>query len=473
MAVYPPSDVERQLQVPEGCCAAPISKVIPETPADDAGFYPGCVITAVDGQPVRDIIDWRWLASDYEMELDYIDGDGDAGTVYLEREPGEDWGFEFEGVVFDKVKICRNNCTFCFMRQLPPNVRPSLSMRDDDFRLSFLAGTFVTLTNLTPEDEARIIEQRISPLRVSLHASDPQVRRFMIGKHAQHGIDALDRLLDSGIEVHAQIVLVPDQNDGKVLEDTLTWAYERPGIVNIGIVPLGYTKFQDRFTLSFNEPYQAREVLDVVALFQKRALAERNHPWVFAADEFYNNAYGSELLSHLPSTEFYGDFSMFEDGIGIIRSFVDDWNEALEAGVMDHAAQTLRQANVKAYYLVGYAMQPFLDQLIAESCLAGCFEALTVENSWFGGNVDVTGLLCGGDIASAIRSVVTEHAASTKGERLIFAIPEVVLNDHACFLDDLRVDDVEKLSGVPVSVVSCNAANFLTEVAASVSSELH
>ena len=173
----------------------------PESPADDAGFTPGCYLTTVDGEPLRDIIDWRWLAADDVITVGYIDLDGEAGEVELEREPGERWGFEFDGVLFDSVKLCRNACVFCFMRQLPDGVRPSLVLRDDDFRLSFLSGTFVTLTNLKPEDEARIIEQHISPLRVSLHASEPELRRRKRENAAQYPLvtaclAAADRLLD-------------------------------------------------------------------------------------------------------------------------------------------------------------------------------------------------------------------------------------------------------------------------------------
>ena len=323
--------------------------VAPGSPADDAGFEPGCFVTSVDGQPLRDLIDWRWLASDDEVELGYIDLDGEAGTVELERGEGEAWGLEFEGVVFDGVKQCRNACTFCFMRQLPDRMRPSLSLRDDDFRLSFLSGTFVTLTNLSADDEARIVEQRISPLRVSLHAADADVRRMMIGRHAQHGIEALDRLLAEGIEFHAQIVLVPEQNDGDVLADTLSWAYARPGILDVCIVPLGFTKHQECFKCSFNDPASARAVLDAITPFQRRALEERGTPWVFAADEFYRNAYGSHLLENLPPTEAYGDFAMFEDGVGIVRSFVDDWRDAEQAGLVERCARALAQANVRAH----------------------------------------------------------------------------------------------------------------------------
>ena len=496
-----------------------VAAVAPGSPADDAGFQPGCSVTSVDGQPLRDLIDWRWLASDDEVELGYIDLDGEAGTVELERDEGEAWGLEFEGVVFDGVKQCRNACTFCFMRQLPDRMRPSLSLRDDDFRLSFLSGTFVTLTNLSADDEARIVEQRISPLRVSLHAADPDVRRMMIGRHAQHGIEALDRLLAEGIEFHAQIVLVPGQNDGDALAETLSWACARPGILDVCVVPLGFTKHQARFDRSFNDPASARAVLDVIAPFQRRALEERGTPWAFAADEFYRNAYGPHLLSNLPSTEDYGDFSMFEDGVGIVRSFVDDWEEAERAGLVERCARALARSQVRARIVYGFAMQDVAAPLMAGSPLSGLLEPLFVENDFFGGNVDVTGLLCGCDMADAVRmlrcSEQGEHASchpersaarrevegsraalavtlpagtardpSTSlssfaplrmtagaaappvdaGGNVLYAIPSVVFNDDGATLDDMTLEDMEKRAGAPLAVVSCNASDYLSEI---------
>lgn len=460
MAVYPAADMVRQVDGgrDDFACKAKIVGVAPDSPAFDAGFEPGCYLTSVEGEPLRDIIDWRWFASDDVVEVGYVDLDGDEGTVELVREPGEDWGFEFEGVIFDKVKLCRNACTFCFMRQLPDDMRPSLSMRDDDFRLSFLAGTFVTLTNLKPEDEARIIEQRISPLRVSLHVSNPEVRRAMIGKHAQHGIDALDRLLEAGVEVHAQIVLCPGDNDGDVLRETLAWAYERPGILGIGIVPLGFTKHQTCFQESFNEPSLAKAVVDVVRPFQEQALAQRQTPWVYLADEFYNNAFGVDLLENLPETNFYGDFSMFEDGIGIIRSMVDDWEAMLDSGAADECAWVLKEAGMVAHLVVGYAMQPFFDLLIQASPLAGCLKALTVENRYFGGNVDVTGLLCGCDIADAVRN------CREAGDTDLFCVMRVIFNDNGVTLDDATLEDMGNRAGRPLRVVSCNPTEFIEEI---------
>lgn len=454
MAVYPNEDIVRAASG-KARVAARIASVEPFSPADDAGFEPGCLITSIDGQPVRDIIDWRWLASDDVITVGYVDLDGDDGEVELEREEGEDWGFSFEGVVFDGVKQCRNACTFCFMRQLPKGMRPSLTLRDDDFRLSFISGTFVTLTNLAAEDEQRIIEQRISPLRVSLHAVDEEVRRPLIGRHAAHGLAALDRLLAQGIEAHAQIVLVPGANDGDALINTLNWAYERPGVLNIGIVPLGYTRFQDLFDHSFNDPDAARAVIDAIAPFQERALAERGTPWVFAADEFYRNAYGDAVLDNLPDAGHYGDFSMFEDGIGIIRSYVDDFRAACDQGITARFAEALSaSAFDQVRFVVGEAMEPFMSQLIAECGLAGKLVPLVVANRYFGGNVDVTGLLTGCDIADAVKAA----------EPALFCIPSVVLNDDGVTLDDMNVADVEKAAGANVAVVSCNPSDFLVEI---------
>ncbi|HIY84457.1 MAG TPA: DUF512 domain-containing protein [Candidatus Rubneribacter avistercoris] len=459
MSAYPSGDIDREARGRRCAGASPralVRAVAPESPADDAGFEPGCYVTSVDGRPVRDLIDWRWLASDDVVELGYIDLDGEEGVVELVREEGEDWGFEFEGVVFDGVRQCRNACTFCFMRQLPDGMRPALTLRDDDFRLSFLSGTFVTLTNLSAAEEKRILEQRISPLRVSLHASDAKVRQRIIGRHAQHGLDALDRLLAAGIQFHAQIVLMPGENDGEVLSRTLSWAWERPGILDVCIVPLGFTKHQTAFERSFNDPRAARAVLERIEPFQRRALACRGSAWAFAADEFYRNAYGADLLDNLPSAEHYGDFAMFEDGVGIIRAFVDDWERAERAGLMRRAAHALGRANLRVRYVAGFATREFLAPLVARSGMADRFAPLFVRNDFFGGNVDVTGLLCGCDVADAVRACA--------GEADLFAIPRVMLNDDGITLDDMRLKDMEKRTGARLVVVSCNASDYLAEI---------
>lgn len=452
MPVYPS---ENPLQ------GARLAHVAEGSPFDDGGFTAGCTIHAVDGQPVRDLIDWRWLSAGEDIVIDCTDADGDRSTVSLWREPGEAWGVEFDGFVFDGVRTCCNACSFCFMRQLPEGLRPSLSLRDDDFRLSFLLGTFVTLTNLASQDEERIIAQRISPLRFSLHAYDARVREALIGRHAAAGLEAFERLQEAGIRFDAQIVLVPGVNDGAVLDETLAWAARQPGLQAVGIVPLGYTRYQSEFTRSFDEPEQARAVLAQV----ERAQALRDEPWVFAADEFYLNAFGKQVLEHLPKADFYGSFEMFEDGIGMVRAFADDWRSARESGLMAQFAQGLETARCSVRYVAGEAMQPLLDTLVADSPLAGRFGALTVGNAFFGGNVTVTGLLAASDIAAAARNArIAGIGAADASDKVVLAIPRVIFNDDGLTLDGRTAACIAREAGVPAYVVSCNISQIIAEL---------
>lgn len=433
-------------------CEALIAVVDPGSPAARAGFEAGDAILAVDGQPVRDILDWRWLTTEEACTVSYRGKLGETGEAQLERSLSEPWGITFSGILFDGCRICRNACTFCFMRQLPKGLRGTLSVRDDDYRLSFLQGNFVTLTNLDAEDVARICEQRISPLRVSLHAADPAVRRSLMGKNADVGIRNLETLLDAGISIDAQIVLVPGVNDGAVLDETLLWAYARPGIQTVGIVPLGYTRHQDAFTAGFDDPASSQAVLQQIAPFQERAQEERGCAWVFAADEFYLTAFGDEVLINLPNAAFYGDFSMYEDGIGIVRSSVDGFKEARASGELEELACALDAARMRAVMVCGRAMERYLPQLIASSPLQGRMEALFVDNAFFGGNVNVTGLLAGEDMARAIR----HHGASDA----LYLLPAVAFNADGVTVDDLTAEDIGRRAGercltVPSNPLDC------------------
>lgn len=489
MAVYPGRDIERQALAcdaaagPEcpahsrGAEAPPranIVAVVPGSPADDAGFAPGCCLTSVDGHALRDLIDWRWLSSEDEISVGYVDADGEEGVCELWREEGESWGFEFDGLVFDSVRQCRNACSFCFMRQLPKEARSSLTLRDDDYRLSFLCGTFVTFTNVRPEDERRIVEQSLSPLRFSLHVSDPEVRRTMIGRHAQHGLDVLDRLLSQGIQVHAQIVLVPGQNDGEVLEQTLRWAFEREGILDVCVVPLGFTKHQETFSESFGSPEAALDVLRQLEPFQRQALAQRGSSWVYAADEFYLNAYGADVLEHLPAADFYGDFEMFEDGVGIVRTCVDDWKAACSLGHDRQFAQAAQEAGVTVHYMAGCAMEPYFGPLIDGSHAAGYMKPLYVKNRYFGGNVNVTGLLVAADILDALEGLAAQcaHGSFASGRIApIAAVPAVIFNDQGVTLDGCSFSDMEKAaseSGIRLVMVSCLPTEFFPDIIAAI-----
>ena len=322
--------------------------------------------------------------------------------------------------------------------------------------MSFLQGNFVTFTNLEQRDVDRILEQRISPLRFSLHAVNPQLREDIIGPRAQRGLEIAEQLLRGGIELHTQIVLMPRVNDGEALKETLTWAYERPGILNVAIVPLGYTSHQDVFTESFQSIEAAQGVLQTVKPFQERACKERGFVWAYPSDEFYRNAYPNDLLEQLPDASFYGDFGMFEDGIGIIRSYVDDWNMSFDA---QHAlARVLSSSGNKALLVCGCAQREFLDPLLAASPLQDLLVPLYVQNDYFGGNVDVTGLLVGCDIARAVKTHTQDNAYAA------VCIPEVVFNADSVTLDDMTVEQISQQAGCAVYVVSCEASKFIPQI---------
>lgn len=427
---------------------AKIASVDPGSPAWEAGFEVGDGIEAVDGHPLADILDWQWLTAQDECVISYVGKDGERGCVDLVRTDPVPWGITFADTVFDGVRTCKNACTFCFMHQLPRGLRRTLYVRDDDFRLSFMQGNFVTLTNLDAPSVERIIEQRISPLRVSLHAVDAHVRAALMGKHAHVGLRNLEALLEGGISVEAQIVLVPGANDGDVLDETLAWAYAHDGIEDVGIVPLGFTDHQSTFSASFDEPALARAVLERIEPFQERALAERGYPWVFAADEFYLNAYGDHVLDHLPPASFYGGFPLFEDGIGVVRSSVDDFARAEEEGAVARAAHLLRASASKAVLLFGCAMEPYAKRLFDGVPLRGVVDLVFVPNRFLGGNVDVTGLLSGTDMADAVR----EHAWADA----TFCLPAIAFNADGLTIDEMSAADIQRLSGRRVCVIPSN-----------------
>ena len=434
---------------PEKVPQAVIASVDDGSPASRAGLEAGDMVLAIDGHPVRDILDWQWLTTEDECCLSCLDPKGRQADIFLERSWGEPWGISFEGVIFDGVRTCRNACTFCFMRQLPKGLRRSLYLRDDDFRLSFLSGNFATLTNLGSEDIQRILYQRLSPLRVSLHAVSASVREQLMGNQASRGLENLEALLAGGIQVDAQIVLVPGVNDGAVLEETLTWAYERPGITAVGIVPLGFTDHQDAFGKSFDAPEDALAVLERVQPFQLRAKEERGDAWVFCADEFYLSAYGDAVLDHLPAASFYGGFPLFEDGIGIVRSCVDEWEAPSSQEGLAQVAASLEAAHRQLAFLCGQAMESYFSAALTASPLASQASALFVTNRFFGGNVDVTGLLAGADMVQAIQDL-------DGGGECIYLVPQVAFNDDGLTVDGMTFKDIAEKSGKAVEVVPSN-----------------
>lgn len=411
-----------------------VAAVEPDSAADAAGIRVGDRVVSVDGHAVRDVLDWQWLTDEDEFDV-AVEHDGRVFDLTVTPVAGEPLGVAFEDVVFDGVRECVNACAFCFVSQLPVGLRPSLYVRDDDYRLSFLYGNFITLTNLDEADIERIVSERLSPLYVSLHAVDPAVRRSLVACTVDDTTtERVQTLLDAGIDLHVQIVAVPGVNDGDVLRETLEWLARRQGVESVGVVPLGFTAHQRRYRSSFTRE-QAAALLGTLAPFQERMRAERDVNWVYAADEFY-------LCSgvKIPDAAHYDDFPQYENGIGMVRSFLDDLRDAVPI------------VSGQATLVTGTLFAPVLRGALTENRLDG-LRVLPVVNSLMGGNVGVAGLLAGDDIVRAIRA---DGAAGT------YLVPDVVVNSDGLLLDDVPAAELSARSGADVMFVGAGA-NDLAE----------
>ncbi len=290
--------------------------VAPGSPADNAGVQPGDVISLMNGAVVRDVIQYRLLADEAEIELEIQRG-GLELSVLIEKPEGERLGIEVQSALFDQLRTCDNHCSFCFIYQLPPGMRPSLYLKDDDYRLSFLYGNFTTLTRFTEADLERVITEGLSPLNVSIHATDPEVRADLLrNRRGATSLRWLRALLDHGVEVHGQLVVCPGVNDGEVLEDTLAGVLEQyANLASLHAVPLGISKFNKEPSLRLHTKAEAEAVVDAVERWQKVFMAAIGRRMVFAADEYYLMA----ERAFPPSAE-YEDFIQHENGIGMART---------------------------------------------------------------------------------------------------------------------------------------------------------
>lgn len=431
-AYEPPASISRLTLGSSPWIGATVAEVDAGSPAYREGIRPGMVITHVNDIELRDAITWDWEADDRDVHLEGIAHPGApdefAFECDLSRDFGQDWGITFDGAIFDGIRTCRNNCVFCFMKMLPKGMRPSLYIRDDDYRLSFLQGNFVTLTNMEESDVQRVIDERLSPLNVSLHAVTPRVRESLIGRNERRGIEVLERLMSAGIEIHAQIVLVPGMNDGQELERTLAYVERHDRITSLGIVPLGYTRFQTAFSSSYSsDPHAAAEVVDLVRRFQERSRARCGKTRFHLSDEFY-------LITHKdpPPAEAYDGFPQYYDGIGMVRTFLDELrsaegDEPLKERI-DDAVDALARRSHKVLLVVGKAAEPLAARAIDGLGMAGAVRAHPVRNDYFGGNVDVSGLLTAQDILAQLplRLVATT-----------VVLPDVMFNADSLTLDGL------------------------------------
>jgi putative radical SAM enzyme (TIGR03279 family) len=425
-----------------------IAEVSPESLGFELELESGDRIIKVNGRPVRDYLDFRFqTAGETDLVLEVRKSTGEDWELQIERGESEDFGLSFEQIV---PRQCANECIFCFCNGNPADARASLFIKDEDVRLSFLYGNYTTLTSITEDEMRRIIEQRLSPQYVSVHATDLDVRAYLLGIEKQRADIApkLKRLLNAGIEIHAQVVLCPGINDGQILRKTITdLAAEHPRITSVAIVPLGLTRYNTDPRLTAVTPDFCRQIIVEVTAIQSDLRKRLGTTFAFLGDEIYLRAGRA-----VPSRSHYGDYPQIEDGIGMVRSF----NNEFTALVKTLARRPLAQpAKLSGTLLTGILFAPVLKPLI-ENLNARFATQLTVagvENNYFGGDVSVAGLLTGGDLASAREGI--------RGDFVI--IPKTTLkSDEEIMLDGMKLEELTVKLGLPVYPLDLTAfAQFL------------
>lgn len=432
-----------------------VQRVLPGSIAEEAGISTRDHILTINGEKIEDIFDYKFFIAEDMLNIRVQKDDGDIWEIDIEKDTYEDLGIEFADPLFDNTKKCTNKCIFCFIDQLPKGMRETLYFKDDDIRLSFLMGNYVTLTNLKDKDIDRIIRYRMSPINISVHTTNPSLRVFMLrNKFAGNVLEKIVKLTDAGINVNCQVVLCRGINDGKELDKTIEdLSNLYPRVHSISVVPVGITRYREGlFDLIPYDKEEACNILTQVKAWQKKLLVEKGSRVVYPADEFYIMA-GYEVPGH----EEYEGFPQLENGVGLVSLFKYEFYEYLHklekqnmpCGVkkIPHRAVSIA-TGISAYKLI----KELTDEL-EKRYNDVKINVYPIENRFFGEYVTVAGLLTGQDIVNELKD-------KELGCELL--IPETMLKfDRQVFLDDYTVKLVESILGVELKVLEVNGKAFV------------
>lgn len=429
----------------------PIKSVKKGSIAEEMEIEAGDFLLSVNDEEIKDILDYKFQIFDENIVVTIEKQNGEEWDLEIEKEDNEDLGIEFEEQLIEPARNCANKCIFCFMDQLPKNVRSTLVFKDDDFRLSFMTGNYVTLTNSGYKDLDRIIKYHLSPINISVHATDGEVRKMMLNnKTADKILDYIKYLTDHKIAVNAQIVLCPGINDGKILDKTIKDLSKFfPYLQCIAIVPVGLTKYRDGlYPLTTFDKESATVVINQVEGWQKKFKEKYNSNIVFVADEFYVVA-NRRLLSY----KSYEDFPQLEDGIGMLAKFKHEFD--VEIKKLDENLKIDRTVSIATGKLAYKFIKNLATKL--ENRVEGLkINVYQIENTFFGPQITVTGLLTGGDI-------VNQLSGKILGERLILS-SSMLKDDEDIFLDDMTLKELEKNLKTKAIITSWEGADFIEKI---------
>ena len=426
-----------------------ILSVASSSPAAGAGIRPGEWIVSINGEPVLDEIDYQALIVHPHLEIGVSGEDGALRSVTVAKSRWESLGLVLDETIVMKPRSCRNHCVFCFIDQMPPGMRKSLYVRDDDWRLSLMMGNYVTLTNVDDEEFTRILRRNASPLYISVHATDAEVRcRMLRNPRAGNILERLTALKNHGLQFHAQIVLCPGYNDGEILKKTLEdLAALRPSALSVAIVPIGITRFREKLEkIPCVDRNTAEDLIRDISLFQERCLKEYGTRFAFLSDEFYCIT-GREI----PPEEVYEDYPQIENGVGMIRQFEEECAEAdrelKERGISGPSLP------VRLAIPTGVSAAPhirkFCGMYAPENVHA---EVIPVPNTFFGETITVTGLIVGRDLLNVLKG---------KNYDAVLISASMLRENTECFLDDMTLTEVREAAGKPIRIVENTGDAFI------------